>query len=93
MNDRGARPKHTERRHLQALRLVRSRRLIRQIPADTKLRVAQQWQHYVVVATGQLGRRALATVVWPWQVRPESPEKNPAVRVPRGRLSNPTALR
>lgn len=85
--------KHTLARHLQALRLVRSRRIIRTIPTSTTLRVARQWQHYVIVATGQFGRRSLATVVWPWQARPESPTKNPAVRVPRGRLSNPTALR
>lgn len=93
MNDRGQRAKHTALRHLQALRLVRARRAIRTIPTNTPLPIARRWQHYAIVATAQLGKRRLARVVWPWQARPASPEADPALRVPRGRLSNPTALR
>lgn len=93
MNERGQKAKHTFVRHLQALRLVRARQSIRTIPIDTPIRQALAWKRYAIVATGQLGGTRLARVIWPWQARPASPEADPAVRVQRGRVSNPTALR
>lgn len=93
MNERGQKAKHTLARHLQALRLVRARKVIRTIPGSTPLPVARYFQHYAIAATAQLGKRKLDRVVWPWTPRPKSPEADPAVRVARGRLSNPTVLR
>jgi hypothetical protein len=93
MNERGQKPKHTVVRHLQALRLVRARRAVRQIPGSTPLPIARRFQHYAIVATAQLGKQRLARVVWPWQARPKSPEADPSVRVARGKSSNPTVLR
>jgi hypothetical protein len=106
LNERGQKAKHTFARHLQALRLVRARRVIRSIPGSTPLPIARRWQHYVIVATAQLGKKRLARVVWPWQARPATPVRPPYVsagawrrqclsngpRVARGRPSNPTVL-
>lgn len=105
MNERGQKAKHTVARHLQALRLVRARRAIRHIPASTPIKLAMRWKHYAIVATGQLGKKRLARVVWPWQHKsaPKPPPyqigrwrrhqiiANPN-RVLRGRPSNPTVL-
>jgi len=93
MNERGQKAKHTVARHLQALRLVRSRRIIRTIPTGTPLPLLLSYKRYAVVASGLLGRSRLRNVAWPWQARPVSPEADPSVRVSRGRESNPTALR
>jgi hypothetical protein len=106
MNERGQKAKHTIARHLQALRLVRARRAIRNIPDSTPLKLARHWQHYAICATAQLGKKRLARVVWPWQARPADPKRPPYIslgawrrqclangpRVVRGRASNPTVL-
>jgi len=107
LNERGQKAKHTFARHLQALRLVRARRVIRSIPGSTPLPIARRWQHYMIVATAQLGKRRLARVVWPWQ-RVSEPKRPPHIseghwrrtqralaadRVSRGRASNPTVIR
>ena len=76
--------KNTLKRHLQALRLVRARRIIRTIPKETPLRLARRWQHYAIVATGQLGKVRLARVVWPWQKALE-PVRPPTVSAGRWR--------
>lgn len=106
MNERGQKAKHTLARYLQALRLVRARRVIRSIPGSTPLPIAMRWKHYAIAVTAQLGKRRLARVVYPWQrtSEPKPPpyqvgrwrrmrlRQNPD-RVLRGRPSNPTVIR
>jgi hypothetical protein len=105
MNERGQKAKHTLARYLQALRLVRARRVIRSIPGSTPLPIAMRWKHYAIAVTAQLGKKRLARVVYPWQ-RKSEPKPPPVQvgrwrrhrriadpnRVLRGRTSNPTVL-
>jgi len=76
-------------RYIEAVRLLRLRRLLRAVPKEQRT----QYRAYVDSVVHTLGKRRLARVVWPWQARPTSPKDDPSVRVFRGRLSNPTALR
>lgn len=85
--------KRTVERHLQALRLVRTRRIIRTIPKTTGLRIARVWQHYTIVATGQLGKRRLARLVLPWQPRPPQARATPVVGISKARRQLLRAMR
>lgn len=62
--------KNTVARHLEALRLLRARAIRRTIPRDSNGRQRAHSERAIAVAVGQLGRRWLARVVWPWQARP-----------------------
>lgn len=80
-------PRHTLNRHLRAVRLWRMRQILRQMPRDAAPAERLRWSLHVAALTATLGRRQLARVVWPWQARPAD------IRTPRGRPTNPTALR
>lgn len=82
-------PRHTTSRHLRAVRLWRMRQILRQMPRDAAPAERLRWSLHVAALTATLGRRQLARVVWPWQPR----QDDASPRTPRGRLTNPTALR
>jgi hypothetical protein len=104
LNERGQRAKHTFARHLQALRLIRFRAIVRTIPARVSLHPRQYlaYRAYAAQACDLLGKRGLARVVWPWQrrIEPQRPPylsagqwrrmQQPEAR--RGRVNNPTVL-
>lgn len=85
-------PAPTTLEHLQQLRQARYDAIKADIPAApwAQLTKSQRQivEHYIDLALASAGRRGLARVVWPWTPRPGI-----ETRAPRGRLSNPTALR
>lgn len=78
--------------HLQNLRQSRRDAIKASCPAAIFSRLSKQQQAivegYINNAVACYGRRGLSRVVWPWTHRP-----GVETRAPRGRLSNPTALR
>ena len=82
----------TEFERLQTLRQQRYEAIKAEIPtapwAQLTKSQRQIVENYIALAVGTHGRRSLSRVVWPWTYR-----STVADRAPRGRLSNPTALR
>jgi hypothetical protein len=78
--------------HLRELSQKREAVIASTIPVFLPKRLRRYCEHYARVAVAHHGRRALRRVVYPWQPRPLDPRQHPEARVPRGRLSNPTAL-
>ena len=78
--------------HLEQARVSRFREIVATIPAafPKRLRAACERQAAVIASLGALSS---ARAVPFWQKRPVSPKADPARRVARGRLSNPTAVR
>lgn len=82
--------------HLERLREQRRKAIKAEMPLSPLERLTRFWRRkaeaivdrYIDVAVSNYGRRGLARVVWPWTPRPGR-----ETRAPRGRLSNPTALR
>lgn len=85
--------KGTEKRHLLALRLVRYRSVIRTIPKSASGRAKQLWQNHALMVTGQLGKKRLARVVWPWQSRPVAAKATPVIGISRARRLLLVAMR
>jgi hypothetical protein len=81
--------------HLRELNQKREVQILLSIPPALRnnVQLRRACEHYVRVVVALHGRRGLKRVVYPWQPRPLDPRQHPAVRVKRGRLSNPTALR
>ncbi|HNP70955.1 MAG TPA: hypothetical protein PKK15_07605 [Kouleothrix sp.] len=73
---------------LKAITAEMPRAPLQQLPSRVQRTIAQVVARYASAATAHYGRRGLSRVVWPWTPRPGA-----ETRAPRGRLSNPTALR
>lgn len=67
--------RHTERRHLRAVRLWRARQIVRTIPTDLPLAQYLQCRAYVAKAVSMFGRRSLSRMVWPWLPRQQDAGK------------------
>jgi hypothetical protein len=70
----------------------RLRSLVRSIPKTVTGRNVMRFYRYAVLVAS-LSNKQRRRVILPWQARPLDPREHPEARVPRGRLSNPTALR
>lgn len=94
MNNRGQKAKHTIARHLEALRLLRYRKIVRTIPARSLLtpREHLRYRIYAAMAVDLLGRKGLARVVWPWQERPPV-ASSPVKKIGRARRQLARELR